>query len=285
MAKETRIHYRIGWKPSGQQTGAKRGLSAGIGDQLRTLVLLRDHPDPRRLDLRASIRDPFEQLWVRDFTLNTAFKVIVLLDASASMTYIGKVNRLKVVEDITMQLAISAYHSGDAFGVFAAHTQIVKSATLPLKINKSAWLWAQRNIAKIQAAGTSAAGLLHVIPQLPRRRSLVFIISDFRWPDEQYKQLLKGLNHHDVVPMMLQDPAEVTELPNHGIANIRDMETGQTQFVWLRPALKEKIEQAHFQHLQRIQSISYLYGVRPFLVKGAFNPSYLNQYFMERHGA
>jgi uncharacterized protein (DUF58 family) len=285
MAKETRIHYRIGWKPSGQQPGANRGLSAGIGDQLRAMVLLRDHPDPRRLDLRASIRDPFERLWVRDFTLNTAFKVIVLIDASASMGYVGTVNRLKVVEDITVQLAIAAYRSGDAFGVFAAHAQIVKSATLPPKINKSAWLWAQRNIAKMQPTGNSAAGLLGVIPQLPRRRSLVFIISDFRWPDAQYKQLLKGLNHHDVVPLMLQDPAEMTEMPKYGIASVKDMETGQTQFFWMRPALKSKIEQAHFQHIQRINAMSYRYGVKPFLVNGSFNSTHLNQYFMERHGA
>ncbi|MGJ8619172.1 MAG: DUF58 domain-containing protein [Methylophilaceae bacterium] len=285
MAKESRIHYRIGWKPSGQQPGAKRGLSAGIGDQLRSMVLLRDHPDPRRLDLRASIRDPFERLWVRDFTLNTAFKVIVLLDASASMRYNGVVNRIKVVEDIVVQLAISAYRSGDAFGLFAANTRIIKSATLPPKINKSAWLWAQRNIAKIPIAGNSAAGLLDVIPQLSRQRSLVFVISDFRWPAEQYKQLLKGLNHHDVVPVMLQDPAEVTDMPTYGIASVKDMETGQAQFLWMRPALKQKIEHAYLQQIQRIQSMSYRYGVKPFLVPGVFNSTHLNQYFMERHGA
>lgn len=181
MANETLIHYNVGWKPSGQKPGAKRGLSAGIGDQLRAKVLLRDHPDPRRLDLRASMRDPFERLWVRDFYLNTSLKVVVLLDASASMAYVGTVNRLKVAEDITIALAISAYRSGDAFGVFAANAQLIKSVTLPPRINKSAWLWVQQQMAKLQPSGESAEGLLRAIPQLPQRRSLVFVVSDFRW--------------------------------------------------------------------------------------------------------
>lgn len=284
MAKDTLIHYHIGWKPNGQQPGARRGLSAGIGDQLRAKVLLRDHPDPRRLDLRASMRDPFERLWVRDFYLNTAFKVIVLLDASASMAYVGKVNRLKVTEEIAAQLAISSYRIGDLFGLYAANDSILKSLTLPPRINKSAWLWVRQQIPKMKPSGSSAIGLLRIIPQLPQRRSLIFVISDFRWEKGQYKQLLKGLNHHDVVPMLLQDPAEISAMPARGIATVKDMETGRTQFLWMRPVLKQKIEDARAQHLEQIKTISLCYGVKPFLVRGAFNVSRLNQYFMERHG-
>jgi len=284
MANETLIHYHIGWKASGQKPGAKRGVSAGIGDQLRAKVLLRDHPDPRRLDLRASMRDPFERLWVRDFYLNTSLKVIVLLDASASMAYVGAVNRFKVAEQMAAQLAISAYRSGDAFGVFTANTALIKSATLPPRVNKSAWLWVQQQFTKLQPSGESAAGLLRAVPQLPQQRSLVFVISDFRWRDGQYKQLLKALNHHDVVPVMLQDPAETGAMQKRGFATVKDMETGQTQFLWMRPALAARIEQAQQRHSEQIKTISLRYGVKPFVVNGAFKPAKLNQYFMERQG-
>lgn len=284
MANETLVHYNVGWKPSGQKPGAKRGLSAGIGDQLRAKVLLRDHPDPRRLDLRASMRDPFERLWVRDFYLNTSLKVVVLLDASASMAYVGTVNRLKVAENITTALAISAYRSGDAFGVFAANAELIKSVTLPPRINKSAWLWVQQQMAKLQPSGESAEGLLRAIPQLPQRRSLVFVVSDFRWKDGQYKQLLKALAHHDVVPVMLQDPAETSAVQKRGFATVKDMETGQTQFLWMRPALTERIEQARLKYSQDMKSMSLRYGVKPFMVNGAFKSAQLNQYFLERQG-
>lgn len=284
MAQSTLIHYHIGWKPSGHQPGAKRGRNAGIGDQLRAKVLLRDHPDPRRLDLRASMRDPFERLWVRDFYLNTAFKVIVLIDASASMAYQGVVARLKVVEEITAQLAISAYRSGDAFGVFVAKKKILMDRYLPPRVNRSAWLWARNQIPKINPEGQHADGLLDVIPKLPQRKSLIFLVSDFRWKSDLYHQVLKGLHHHDLVPIMLQDPAEVSVLPSKGMAIVRDMETGQNQFIWMRAALKEKIEHARNNHLQNIQLLSRRFGVQPFIVKGQFNAGKLNQYFMERQG-
>lgn len=284
MAQSTLIHYHISWKPSGHQPGAKRGKNAGIGDQLRAKVLLRDHPDPRRLDLRASMRDPYERLWVRDFYLNTAFKVIVLIDASASMAYQGQVSRMHVVEEITAQLAISAYRSGDAFGVFAANSNILNESYLPPRINRSAWLWARQQVPKIKVQGQHAAGLLDVIPKLPQRKSLVFLISDFRWQPELYRQMLKGLNHHDLVPIMLQDPAETKLLPSKGMAIVKDMETGQNQFIWMRPALKQKIEDARNAHVNAIQSLSRRYGIKPFVVKGQFEAGKLNQYFMERQG-
>jgi uncharacterized protein (DUF58 family) len=284
MAKETLIHYNIGWNPSGQRPGTKRGLNAGIGDQLRAKVLLRDHPDPRRLDLHASMRDPFERLWVRDFYLNTSLKVIVLLDASASMGYVGTVNRLKVAEEIMVQLAISAYRSGDAFGVFVANDQLIKSAILPPRVNKSACLWVHQQITKVQPFGASAEGLMCAIQKLPQHRSLVFVISDFRWKHNLYRQVLKALSHHDVVPVMLQDPSETCAVPKRGFATIKDMETGRTQFLWMRPALTELIEQTRLLRMQHMTLTSLRYGFKPFIVNGAFKTAQLNQYFLERHG-
>ncbi|PPC88561.1 MAG: hypothetical protein CTY37_00725 [Methylotenera sp.] len=283
MHKQSIIHYRIRWKPAGNQSGAVRGLSAGIGDQLRALVLLRDHPDPRRLDLRASLRDPFERLWVRDFYLNTSLKVIVLLDASASMGYIGEVNRMQVAEDIATQLAFAAYRSSDAFGFYAANQLLIKHAALPPRLNRSAWQWVKQHVSTMQPQGNNADGLLIAAAQLPKRRSLVFVISDFRWVDGKLKNLLKGLSHHDVVPIMLQDPAEINQLPHRGIATLQDAETGESRFVWMRPSLVKKIEQARSQHVKTVQAASRAYGCKPFLVRGQFDSAKLTQYFMERH--
>ncbi len=276
------IHYRIRWKPSGNHPGVVRGLSAGIGDQLRSLVLLRDHPDPRRLDLRASLRDPFERLWVRDFYLNTAIKVIVLLDASASMGYVGQVNRMQVAQDIASQLALSAYRAGDAFGLYAANEKRLKAITLPPRLNRSAWQWVTQHLSQLKPQGASADGLLNVVAQLPKKRSLVFVLSDFRWADGQLKQLLKGLSHHDVVPVVLQDPAEFNQLPTSGIATLQDIETGESRFVWMTKSLFMHIQATRNQHFKTIQQLSRAYGTKAILVRGHFNSAQLTQYFMER---
>ncbi|MBM3350774.1 MAG: hypothetical protein FJY53_03130 [Betaproteobacteria bacterium] len=283
MIKSALIHYKIRWKPTGNQPGAKRGVSAGIGDQLRALVLLRDHPDPRRIDLRASMRDPFEQIWVRDFNLNTSLKVIALVDASASMGYQGAVSRFAVTEEITSQLALSAYRSGDAFGFYAANSAVIKQYMLPPKVNRSAWLWVKQHLSKIELSGNNADGLLNVSSLLPKQRCLVFVISDFRWAKDRARKLFQALNHHDVVPIILQDPHEFNHMPTRGIATMQDMETGTSQFVWMRSALKEKIVKARSEHLKTLQDTCRIYGYKPFLVRGQFQPEYLTQYFLERN--
>lgn len=282
MAQQPLIHYHVRWRPSGHQPGASRGVVAGIGDQLRSVVLLRDHPDPRRLDLRASLRDPFENIWVRDFNLNSALKVIVLVDTSASMGYVGKVNRLHVAQEIASQLALSAYRSGDAFGLFAAGETINKQCMLPPKANRGAWLWVNHHFAKLKAQGRHADGLLSAVPYLPQRRCLVFVVSDFRWPAGKLKGLLKKLSHHDVVPVMLQDPAEIDELPKNGIAILRDVETGAGQFVWMRASLQKQMEDLRAQHISNVEEASRMYGSKPFVVKGEFSTALLTKYFMER---
>lgn len=282
MSQQPLIHYHVRWRPSGHQPGASHGLVAGIGDQLRSVVLLRDNPDPRRLDLRASVRDPFENIWVRDFNLNSALKVIVLVDTSASMGYVGRVNRLHVAQEIAAQLALSAYRSGDAFGLFAAGETINKQCMLPPKANRGAWLWVNHHFPKLVPQGKHVDGLLASVPYLPQRRCLVFLVSDFRWQTGKLKQLLKKLSHHDVVPVMLQDPAEMDELPKSGIAILRDAETGAGQFVWMRTSLQKQMQELRAQHIKQVEEASRVYGNKPFVVKGEFNTALLTKYFMER---
>lgn len=277
------IDYRIRWKPSGHQPGAVRGVSAGIGDQLRALALLRDYPDPRRLDLRASLRDPFERLYVRDTYLNAACKVIVIVDASASMGYMGAVNRWQVAQEITAQLALAAYQSGDAYGLYLGNSRLIKEATMPPRLNRSAWLWVQQHFPKVLPQGNSADGLLQVIAQLPKRRSLVFLLSDFRWPESLLKRMLKQLNHHDVVPVFLEDPEETLHAPKKGFAMLQDSETGQSRFVWMRPSLHRALAQHRLQRIQTMHDVCRAYGYKPLLVHGTFQPIAFTHYFMERH--
>ncbi|MDQ7072276.1 MAG: hypothetical protein Q9N32_00230 [Gammaproteobacteria bacterium] len=241
MAQQPLIHYHIRWRPAGHQPGAGQGIVPGAGDQLRSVVPLRDHPDPRRLDLLTSVRDPFKNVWVRDFYLNSALKLIVLVDTSASMSYVGRVNRFKVAQDVASQLALSAYRSGDAFGVYFASEQMNKVCMLPPRANRSAWLWLQQHFSKITCEGTHVDGLFEIVPYLPQTPCLIFVISDFRWKAGTLKSLLKKLSHHDVVPVMLQDPTEIDQQPKRGIAVLNDIETGKKKFIWMRSGMQQQM--------------------------------------------
>jgi uncharacterized protein (DUF58 family) len=46
-----------------------------------------DYPDPRRIDIRQSMRDPLEQIYVRIFNQRSTTPVMVVTDLSSSMNY------------------------------------------------------------------------------------------------------------------------------------------------------------------------------------------------------
>ena len=274
------VEYRIRYKPGGVLPGAFAGLVPGSGQNVRAVVPLKDHPDPRRLDLRASLRDPLHRLWVRDFAQNTATRVIVLADFSASMAYRGYQHRHVQLRDIATALARSAFRNGDAFGFYAANEHTCQDLCLPPRVNRSAADWLERRLRATTPTGTSARGLLDVCMRLPRRHALVFVISDFNWPDREISALLKSLAQPEVVPMVLQDPAEFAELPSRGFASLLDLERGTRRFVWLRPRLVERIRQAGRARREHLDSIFGRAGCAPFYLDGRFDPRKLTNHFL-----
>lgn len=275
------VDYRVRWKPGGVLPGLHRGSQAGAGHELRTVVPLIDHPDPRRLDLRASLRDPHQRLWVRDTKQSTALKVFVLADVSASMSFKGRQDKFALLRQMVMCLAQSAWRSGDRFGMYAADEKLRPELSLPARVNKSAADWLDRRMIGLKMQGHSARGLLYAVPLLPARRALVFLISDFSWPEDDTRAILRSLSHHDLVPIVLWDPAEAQEIPTRGIARLRDLETGRERFVWLRPGLRDKLCAAYAQRREDLTRLCRQAGRRPFFVTGEFDPRELTRYFLE----
>jgi uncharacterized protein (DUF58 family) len=58
------------------------------------------------------------------------------------------------------------------------------------------------------------------------RKTVCFVVSDFF--DEGYMQALRAANRkHDVIAVLITDPREM-EIPNVGLLNLTDAETGHT---------------------------------------------------------
>ena len=65
MAPIRELHYRIGGAATGLLPGAHRSRSGNAGFEFCGHAALHDAPDARRLDLHASLRDPFGAWIVR----------------------------------------------------------------------------------------------------------------------------------------------------------------------------------------------------------------------------
>jgi len=280
-ASEVFVDYRVRWKTSSLRPGAFRGLHAGAGDRIRASVPLHENADPRRIDVRATLRDPFGGIWVRELEQNSALKVIVLADVSASMGYVGRYDKLDQLRRIAVALALSAFRHGDAFGFFAAGDAPHDALAMPPRVDRGAADWISRKLAHITPGGDSARGLLPVIARLPHRRALVFLVSDFHWPERDVAEIVRRLAHHAVVPIVLRDPAEADAIHRRGIAVLRDLETGAQRFVWLRRGSIAALRRERDRRDDALMRICRNAGCTPFFVRDRFDPALLSRYFAE----
>ena len=60
-------------------------------------------------------------------------------------------------------------------------------------------------------------------------------------PIDDIEESLSKLTKHTIVPIVIWSKAEYQDLPNFGIMNLNDPESGEKQLLFLRKKLKAKI--------------------------------------------
>lgn len=270
------FHYQIPWRTSNRQPGHHLGSQVGAGFEYLGSVPFSQQPDARHLDKRAMLADPFGQLMVKTFRQRAAVPVWLLADISASMGFNGKTDTLAQFAE---SLAWSAWRTGDPFGCLACAEGIDWDLSLPLRMQRGATADWRERWAQLRPASATHDGLLEAAWQLGRQRSLVFLLSDFHWPDAFLAALLEALALHDVVPVVLWDGAEFQDLPTFGLAVLQDAETGQRRRVLMRPSLRHKIALRYAERRQQLTSLCAAYGREPFFLSGGFDAEAMTAYF------
>lgn len=277
--KPAEFHYRTGWRTAGTRPGSHPGRLAGSGQLFRQLAPLLAQPDPRRLDLRASLTDPFETWWVRLYQQRSAIAVQVLADLSGSMGYRGTHPKLAVLADFIEALAVSVYRAGDTLGVRAAADRIYRELSLPPARQPGPAFQLAQRLRRFRPPGVGCSALLEAARSLPGRRSLVLVLSDFHFPLSFAKQLLAALARHDVVPVVLWDPAEA--LPEaSGLARLVDLEGGGARLLMLRPALRQRLADNIRDRRARLIALCRKHGREPLLLPDGFDPHRVSRYFL-----
>lgn len=275
------FHYRIDWRARGLVPGAHRGSQRGGGVELAAHAPLLDAPDPRRYDLRASLRDPFERPLVKVYRQPAAVTVWALADLSASMAYRGEIRKLDLLADFIASLGYSAYRNGDRFGFFGCDGGLREEFSLAPTRRKTAGPELALRLRAFEPRGDSAAGLLAGAVRIARRRerSLVFLLSDFHFPIERLTPLLTSLKGQQSVPVVFWEPSEYRELPRFGLARLRDSETGRERTLWLRPALAARIRDGFDQRRRALQAVLTREAGAPLWLHGRFDPDQVTRHF------
>ncbi|ESS73604.1 putative MxaS protein involved in methanol oxidation [Methyloglobulus morosus KoM1] len=270
----------LGHRPS---LGAHRGQMAGSGQLFTRHDSLLARPDPRRLDLRASALDPFGNYRVKVFQQHTQLPVVLIADLSASMRYQGKHSRQQALADFVLSAALSATQTGDSFTFIGCGKKLERQWLLAANRSVGSATELAQRLAK--ATFTSQAeSLWQLSPVLPSKRSLLFLASDFYMPLGKISALMAQLTQHIVVPVVFWDESEYQALPDWGIVKLKDLESGKTKTLLLRPNYKCRIIEAYTQRKLELQKAFRSFGVEPLFIIDNFQAQRLTAYFHKLAG-
>lgn len=292
------FHYRLGGRHDGLRPGAHLGRSEGTGQLFTSHRRLLDHPDPRRLDVRASLRDIRGDWLVRLARPRVAVPIHVIVDVSASMHVGAPRRKLDLVADFVESLGLSAFRAGDPLGMVAfdgLHAQARDDLHRPPRRGRGVGADLAASLRALPLPDTdarkplTAEGLLDAAQRLgsARRDALVFIASDFHGaPIEALDRVLDTLWPAQVVPLLVWHAHETAPPSGRGLLAVDDAETGQRRSLWLRPALRERWRSAVDE---RRAALARVFARRDSPVhalvanaRGGFDAEAMTRYFQEQ---
>jgi len=189
----------------------------------------------------ARMGEPFVKVFAEERELTA----LIAVDRSASQDAgLARQSKAEVAAEIAALLVFSALENGDRAGLLL-FTDRIERYVPPRRGRKHGLRLISETLAfRPKGRGTNLAAALGHLSSAQRRRAVVFVVSDFL--AEGYEQALAVLSRrHEVVPVVLSDPAEEALPGIPGLWPVVDAETGETVLVDLSDARTRREYQRH----------------------------------------
>ncbi len=177
----------------------------------------------KSIDWNVSAR--FGVPYIKKYQETRELNVFFIIDSSASLDFGTRVAlKRERLAEIVAVLSFSALSNNDKVGLIMYSDRLEKY--LPPKKGRNSALKILREILYHESVShrTDLSGAFEYAGRMLRKRSIVFVLSDFF--DLHYEKELKILaKKHDVIALQILDQADL-ELPQAGILELRDPETG-----------------------------------------------------------
>ncbi len=215
-------------------TGSYQSAFKGRGIDFEEVREYAYGDDVRSIDWNVTARSDWP--YVKQFREERELSIILMLDLSAS-GFFGSSSQSKrdLAIELASVLAFSASLSNDKVGL-VLFTDRIEKLIIPAKGRKHV-LRIIRELLVFESEGksTDIIGALGYVLKMMKKRSVIFLLSDFLQFSDAYPQtdsrqpLFKTLRlaeqKHDLICGIISDPRE-EELPSVGIIELEDAETG-----------------------------------------------------------
>ena len=226
-----RLEWTVLRRLDGLLQGDYRTLLRGTGMDLADLREYQHHDDVRHMDWNVTAR--LQQPHVRVFTEDREMSAWFLLDLSPSMDFgSGDQRKRSLSGEFVAVLARMLTRHGNRVGAMLYGSGV--DTVIPARGGRHHILQLLHTLQirpdAAQAGPTKLHELLDSAAQTVRRRSTIFVVSDFISESGWEKPLGRLAQRHEVVAVRLHDPMEL-QLPDLGLIPILDAETGEQLLV------------------------------------------------------
>ncbi len=226
-----KLEWTVLRRLDGLLQGDYRTLMRGTGMDLADLREYQHHDDVRHIDWNVTAR--LEQPHVRVFTEDREMSAWFLLDLSPSMDFgSGEQRKRHVSAEFVAVLARMLTRHGNRVGAMLYGSGV--DTVIPARGGRQHVLNLLHTLQtrpESKTVGPTRLGdLLEAAARQVRRRSTIFVLSDFISEAGWEKPLGMLALRHEVVAVRLLDPLEL-QLPDLGLIPIVDAETGEQLLV------------------------------------------------------
>jgi uncharacterized protein (DUF58 family) len=223
LAKIRRIEIRARRLVANIFLGEYHSVFRGKGIEFSEVRQYEPGDDVRAIDWNVTARmgTPYIKKYIEERELT----VMLLVDVSASSSFTSAaLTKRELAAEVAATLAFAAVANGDRVGLIAFSDRIEKFVE-PGKDRRHV-LRIVRELLYLEPQGrrTDIAAALAYLGRVVKRRSIVFVVSDFF--DEGYEAQMRAASvRHELIALTLNDPRE-SSLPDVGLLEIEDTETG-----------------------------------------------------------
>jgi uncharacterized protein (DUF58 family) len=230
MNKIQRIEIRTRRLVNDSFAGEYHSIFRGRGMEFDEVRPYLPGDEVRTIDWNVTARTG--QPYVKRYVEERELTVMLLVDASGSGDFgsEGKFKR-ELAAEIASVLSFSATTNKDKVSLMIFTDKI--ELYIPPRKGRRHVLRLIRDLLAFEpeSDGTDIKLALDSINQILKRRSIVFLVSDFLDEPENYKKALHMTNRkHDVIAVDLHDPLE-TDIANVGLLALEDAESNEV--VWV----------------------------------------------------
>ncbi len=264
-------------------SGEYHSVFKGTGMEFREVREYVPGDDVRTIDWNVTARtgDPFVKLFEEERELT----VMLAVDMSRSGWFGSQGgSKVEIAAELCGVLAFSAIANKDKVGLLLFSDRVEKF--IPPAKGKSHVLRLIRELLTFEpeGRGTNIKAPLELLGSVLKRKSTVFLVSDF-WDSGFGTRLSVLARKHDLVAVRVRDPRETT-IPAVGLVNWIDAETGQESLVdTSSPATRRILASRAAVHDEELERLLASRGVD--LVDVSTAESYvepLRKFFLAREG-